>query len=76
MKMKTCERNLKHRCKNSLKTIKATPKGLKKEKIVEGMSDKDDCGGFAGFEWQKWRIPLGSGFFKVKQMRKEEEKGA
>ena len=33
-------------CKNHLKTTKAAAEGLKKEKMVEGMSDKEECGGF------------------------------
>ena len=64
--MKTRRRNLEHHRRNSLKTTEAVAKGLTKEKMVEGMSDKEECGSFVGFEWQKWGIPFGSGFFKVK----------
>ena len=64
--MKTHRRNLEDRRRHSLKTTEAEAKGSKKEKMVEGMSDKEECGSFVGFEWQKWGIPFGSGFFKVK----------
>ena len=32
--------------RNPLKTTKAVAEGLKKEKMVEGMSDKEECGDF------------------------------
>ena len=73
-KMKTRRRNLKHHSKNSLKATEVAVEGLKKGEMVEWMNDKEESGGFVGFEWQKWRSCFGSGFFEVKQCMKKKER--
>ena len=60
--------------KSSWKTTKAAVEGLRKGKMVEGIADKEETGGFVWFEWQKREFFLAL-VFQSEAIRKEEEKG-